>query len=116
MEASKSFARAWYTWVHTPCPTDNFRRGSRNSPTYSVECDLDHVASRVHSLGHGVIENRKWDYPKLASQEIDELDRIMSAVERQVIPDEEKGELIRYILATRELLELIGSPSTSDDD
>lgn len=116
MDVDKNFVRAWYTWIRTSCPTNNFRRGSRNSPTYSVECDLDHVVSRVNSLGHGVIEKTNWNYPELASIEITELDQIMSSVEKQVMPDEEKRKLMKYISATRELLELIGSLPTSEGD
>lgn len=105
----KTFQRVWYQWLRTIPPTENFRRGRRRSQTHDVECELDHIISRVHRIGNGLVEGSQWEYSALTSKEIVELDNISSKLERQLIPEEEKERLRSYILVTRDLLRLMGA-------
>lgn len=107
--SNKSFTRAWYDWLRTPCPVANFRNGKVGALTYGVEHDLDHLASNVSRLGQSVIERVEWDYPKLASEELNAITAIETELESLAVTEEERDEYKRYILATRSLLEAVST-------
>lgn len=102
---TKEFIRAWYEWQHTPEPVSNFRRRRAGAPTYQIECDLDHLASSIYSLGSGVIGRASWDPGELASEQIRELERIGSELDGCAISDTEKGRFTNYLSVTRALLQ-----------
>jgi hypothetical protein len=61
----------------------------------------------VYSLGNGVIENRDYDFGKLASEELERINKLSLEIESCDVAEIEKKELQNYILTTRLLLEEI---------
>lgn len=117
MASNKDFNRAWYRWLRVPLPTLNFRQGHANATTYGIELDLDHTASYVRRLGQGVIEQTAWDYIKLASQELNVINKIEQELENSTVPEIEKQMFKNYIAATRLLLEeIVELPSAKDTE
>ena len=102
---TRGFIRAWRKWQHSSEPASNFNNRRGNAPTYGIECALDHLASYVYSLCTSAIGNVDWDYPKLASEQLAELDRINSELEKCAISEPARQEFREYISATRALLE-----------
>ena len=107
MSPSKTFIRAWHEWIRLTVPTQNFRLNRSEASTYNVELALDHSSSYVHSLGSGVIDGKEYDFVKLASNELEELNKIRLEVEACDVGTAEREELRNYIVATQSLLEEI---------
>jgi len=88
-------------------PTQNFRLNRSEASTYNIELALDHSSISVHSLGSGVIDGKGYDFVKLASNELEELNKIRLEVEACEVGEAESKKLRNYIEATRSLLEEI---------
>ena len=110
MSPTQTFIRAWRAWQHSDVPCENFRLRRSNAPTYGIEHDLDHLGSRLYSLGSAIIEGKSWDYAKFASEELDALERISSELESCDIPKGEKERFKGYISVVRSLLEEMNNP------
>ena len=104
MSPTQTFIRAWRTWLQSQVPSENFQRGRTNAPTYNIELELDHLHSRLHSLGSAFIEGKSWDYAKLASDELADLDRIVLDLEGCSVPEGEKDFFRNYVSLARSLL------------
>ena len=104
MSPTQTFIRAWRTWLHSEVPSENFHRGRANTPTYNFGLELDHLHSRLHSLGSAFIEGKSWDYAKLATDELADLDRIGLDLEGCPVPEGEKDFFRNYISLARSLL------------
>jgi hypothetical protein len=61
----------------------------------------------VHALGTGVIDGKGYDFVKLASNELEKLNKIRSEVEACEVGEAGTKELRNYIEATQSLLEEI---------
>ena len=105
MAISKTFNRAWFKWIRLEFPAKNLHLNSAKVLSYEVE--LDHLRSYVYSLGKGVIENRNYDFGKLASEELERLNELSLEIESYGVTEKEKNELQKYILSTQLLLEEI---------
>jgi len=115
MYPTQTFIRAWRTWLHSAVPSENFHRGRANAPTYRVELDLDHLHSRLYSLGSAVIAGKSWDYAKLVAEELADLDRIGSDLEACTVPEEEKDVFRSYVLLARSVLAEMTTPFFVND-
>lgn len=104
---SKTFILAWHEWIRLTVPTQNFRLNRSEASTYNVELALDHSRSYVHALGSGVIDGKEYDFVKLASNKLEELNKIRLEVEACEVGEAESKELRNYIEATQSLLEEI---------
>lgn len=113
MGNSKEFTQAWYHWRHSMAPIANFRLQRTDAPTYRIEHDLDHLASYIYALGLKAVGNEPVDYAKLASQELVELEKIISELERCNISADEKESFTTYLAATRLVLEGLIKISTT---
>jgi hypothetical protein len=114
MPPTSAFIRAWRAWLHSAVPSENFRLSRAHAPTYGVELGLDHLHSRLHSLGGAVIEGERLDYEKLAAEEFADLDRVELELEGCNVPEGEKERFRSYITAAWSLLSEMKNPfSTS---
>jgi hypothetical protein len=104
---TRPFIHVWVDWQRTPLPIDNLRNARIDASTWSVEFDLDHLATWVAALGSAVLEGRKCDYARMASEDLAELLRIELEMERTPAPERQKKHFRKYIAVTRYLLEVI---------
>lgn len=102
---SREFLRAWQVWQNTPPPTKNFRMGADEAPTWQIECDLDHLSTWIFGLGTALLEGRKCNLARMATEDRAELWRIELELERVSIPEKYKRGYRKYIALTRWLLE-----------
>ncbi len=114
MPPTQTFIRAWRAWLHSDAPSENFRLRRANAPTYGVELDLDHLHSRLYSLGSAVIEGKSWDYAKFAAEELADLDRIVLELEGCDVPEGEKESFKSYVSIAWSLLREIKNPFSSN--
>jgi hypothetical protein len=77
---------------------------------YGVGLDLDHLHSRLCSLGSAVIEGKRWDYAKFAVEGLADLDRIALELEGCDLPEGEKEAFRNYISVARSLLVEMKNP------
>ena len=103
-EAQREFIRAWYTWRHTPLPVDTFRSNRTADPAYMVEFALDHLRSYVYALGSAFMEERKWDYPSLVADQLEQLHGAEADLENGAIPEARREPYRAYVAATRAVL------------
>jgi hypothetical protein len=102
---SDSFMRAWRDWWRLQTPVDNFRRGRRDAPTYGLECDLDHIASSVATLGSAYMSRKDWDFVKRGIQELQELAAVHSEAQALgTLQPEHRSALMEYLQATEGVL------------
>ena len=114
MSPTQTFIRAWRAWSHSHLPSENSRLGRAAAPTYGVELDLDHVHSRLYSLGSAAIEGKGWDYEKLAAEGLADLGRIGVELEACSVAEGEKESFRSYISAARSLLEEMKNPFSAN--
>ncbi len=88
-------------------PTKNFRLNRSKAISYEIELKLDHLRSHIYTLGNALIEGKEYDFFKLASDDVQELNELNVEIESCDITEAEKQELRQYILATESLLEKI---------
>lgn len=112
----RAFIRAWGAWRKTPLPVEHFRQGRSREPAYATECALDHLRSHVYSIGSAFIEDRPWDYPTLAADQLERLHAAESELEEGEIPEDERAPYREYVAATRLLLHrLLACAAASPD-
>lgn len=100
----------WRAWRTTPRPLDNFRAGSRNAPSYDLECDLDHTIGWIAALGEELIERRvRGDaWLRIADEQIGLQNHLM-VLDSIAVTDEQKQRLRSYISQTQTLLEKLAN-------
>ena len=114
MSPTQEFIRAWHAWRHSNAPSENFRVRRANAPTYGVELDLDHLNSRLYSLGSAVIEGKGWGYSKFADEALADLDRIGLELEGCHVPEGEKEAFRSYVSVARSLLKEMKNPFSAN--
>ena len=112
-EAQREFIRAWYTWRHTPLPVDTFRSNRTADPAYMVEFALDHLRSYVYALGSAFMEDRKWDYPSLVADQLEQLHGAEADLENGAVPEERRAPYRAYVAATRAVLHRLLARATA---
>ncbi len=103
-EAQREFIRAWYAWRRTPLPVDAFRSNRSGEPAYMVEFALDHLRSYVYALGSAFMEDRRWDYPSLIADHLEQLHGAEADLENGEIPEDRRAPYREYVAATRAVL------------
>jgi hypothetical protein len=112
MPVSSAFIRAWRDWLRTGTPITNSRHRRFKAATYDVELALDHLDSRLYMIGLALLEGKAWDFAKLASEELSELDRVSCDLEALALNKDEYKDFDNSISASRALLmEVLGSAS-----
>lgn len=108
MSARSPFMRVWKEWRRLQPPVDNFRHGRRSAATYGLECDLDHIASSVTSLGNAFMSQKDWDYVKRGIQELQELEAVRSEAQSlKTVEPQHRSALLQYVIATEGVLRAI---------
>jgi hypothetical protein len=115
MSLTSEFQNAVRSWEQTPRPFENFRASRGSALTYGIECDLDHQASYLETMIRQWHErNPHWDFRMRAENELRDLTEYQERIEALELPDGESGPLLRYVFATRLLLETIAEMATHE--
>jgi hypothetical protein len=114
MTPTRAFIRAWYNWRHSHLPTKNFHARRDNALTYGVELDLDHLHTRLYSLGTALIEGKTWDYAKFAAEELIVLNKIRLDLEDRDMPAKEMEPFRRYISVAHNLIMEMKDPFSAN--
>lgn len=107
MSLEPRFALAWREWQRNIPSFVDARNNQTRAPTYTVEGDLDHLASYVSWLGNAMVNGKELDFTQLASTQLAKLDFIADTLEALSGPPPRALELRRFIERTRVLLEAI---------
>lgn len=108
MNLTSEFQNAVRSWEQTPRPFENFRTSRGSALTYGIECDLDHQASYLETMIRQWQEkNPHWDFRMRAQNELRDLGEYKERIAALELADDESGPLLRYVFATRLLLETI---------
>lgn len=96
----------WRAWRKTPKPTHNFLSGARSSPSYDLECELDHTIGWIAVLAEELIEGRvRGDgWSRIVDEQVS-LENHLIVLDRISLGDEQQERLRSYILQTQSLLE-----------
>lgn len=94
---SKTLSRRWFQWLRTPAPTANFRAGKNNALTYGLEHDIDHEVSYIQSLVRSAIAGEPLDYPRLAGNELKEVQEMSLKLEACELPDSERAKYSDFL-------------------
>ena len=102
----KELFTIWRTWQQTARPVENFRSGAEKSPSYSLECQLDHSASWISGLAQEVINGgvRGDPWLRIIDEQV-ELENQIMALDASTLPYEHKERLRAYIQLSQVLLE-----------
>lgn len=115
MSLTSAFRSAVRSWEQAPRPFENFRASRGSSLTYGIECDLDHQASYLETMIRQWEEqNPHWDFRMRAQNELRDLSEYQERIEALELPDDESGPLLRYVSATRRLLEVLAEIATRE--
>ena len=65
---------------------------------------LDHLRSYVYALGSAFMEDRRWDYPSLIADQLEQLHGAEADLENGPIPEDRRAPYREYVAATRAVL------------
>ena len=105
MTNNQDLQRAWYIWMHTDAPLENYCFNKTNAPAYIFEENLNSLVSYVYWIGHNAIGKPDSDYKNIADKGLNKADILRAKLEGYNFPDDEKQKYREYLFITCNLLE-----------
>lgn len=116
MNPDKEFIRAWFTWKRQARPTDAFESGKRHAPEYSLECELDHLATWVYELGMAHLSGSGRDYRTQSAELSREMHDLAIRVQDLPLSPSQGQNYLGYLQHMQQVVNSLGACHKSDTD
>jgi hypothetical protein len=105
MTDRKALVQAWFSWRRLVPPVEDFNRGKHTSPTFDLECGIDHLRTSVYGLASGFMGGKHWDFPSLTESRFAELQRLQFLVMSSSCEESRKARYSEYLDAIQRVLQ-----------